>query len=249
MPDEPSAIRAAYEEAAWGVEQLEGFKAEEPVAFKRTLCWEQLPLTETAPADFSAQTLARRQFIAATEAGDFDEADRLYRALRQQGLFQLDRSFSVVRAQTLILFDLLVTSLLNSRQLNAYGNLLGDLSARMSAGAGYPDAGCPGPGIRGDGLPPLPHQEGPEDESYGEKVNQYIGQHFSDPELTVTQIADHSASALPICCGSIRKDCGGSGISDSIHRRRVDEAKILLRTTGDTISDIAVGWDMGTLWR
>ena len=28
VPDEPSAIRAAYEEAAWGVEQLEGFKAE-----------------------------------------------------------------------------------------------------------------------------------------------------------------------------------------------------------------------------
>ncbi len=238
--DEPFAIRAAYDEAAWGLEQLEGFKVEDPVAFKRTLCWEQLPLSETAPADFSAQTLARRQFIAATEAGDFDEADRLYRTLRQQGLFQLDRSFSVVRAQTLILFDLLVTSLLNSRQLHDYGNLLGDLSARMSAARDIQTLDALARESEETVYRLCHTKEGPEDESYGEKVNQYIGQHFSDPELTVTQIADHFGVSSSYLLRVYKKDCGGSGISDSIHRRRVDEAKILLRTTGDTISDIAV---------
>lgn len=239
-PDEPSAIRSAYSEAAWGLEQLEGFHVEEPVTFRRNLSWDTQPLDGASPADFPAQTLARRQFIAATEAGDFAEADRLYRSLRQQGLFQLDRSFSVVRAQTLILFDLLVTNLLNPRQLRASGALLGELSARMSAARDIQTLDALAREAEETVCRLCHTQEGRQEESYGEKVNQYISQHFSDPELTVAQIADHFGVSSSYLLRAYKKDCGGSGISDRIHRRRVDEAKILLRTTGGTISDIAV---------
>ena len=92
-------------------------------------------------------------------------------------------------------------------------------------------------------------KEGPEDESYGEKVNQYIGQHFSDPELTVTQIADHFGVSSSYLLRVYKKDCGAAASPTAFTAAGSTRPKSCCGRPATPFRISLSGWDMGTLWR
>ena len=233
---EPTSIRQAFEAAQWGLEQIEGFGLADTVIVRRMLAGSWQPGMET---DFSEINLRRRQYVAATASGDFAEADRLYRELSRVGIFQLEHSFSSMRAQTLTLFDLLVSSLLTVRQTKEQEELLQGLASRLMKAH---DVHVLEQTIHEteETLYSLIHPESsPEEESYGVRVARYVEENYMNPELSVSMIAEHFGVSQSYLLRAFKKDGSGCSVSDYIHRRRVDEAKILLKSTDETVGDIA----------
>ena len=233
---EPTSIRQAFEAAQWGLEQIEGFGLTDTVIVRRMLAGSWQPGME---ADFSEVNLRRRQYVAATASGDLAEADRLYRELSRVGIFQLEHSFSSMRAQTMALFDLLVSSLLTVRQTKEQEELLQGLASRLMKAH---DVHVLEQTIHEteETLYSLIHPESsPEEESYGVRVARYVEENYMNPELSVSMIAEHFGVSQSYLLRAFKKDGSGCSVSDYIHRRRVDEAKILLKSTDQTVGDIA----------
>ncbi len=238
-PDEqiPGSIRSAYEAAQWGMEQIEGFGMTDPVIVRRMLAgsWQ----SETEP-DFSAVNLRRRQYVAATASGDFAEADRLYKELSREGIFQLEHSFSSMRAQTLMLVDLLVSSLLTARQTKEQGALLQSLSSRLMKAH---DIHVLEETIHEteEAIYAICHPDDAQQEDpYSVRIARYIEENYMNPELSVSMIAEYFGVSQSYLLRAFKKDGSGCSVSDYIHRRRVDEAKILLKSTDETVGDIAI---------
>lgn len=232
----PGYIRDAYEAAQWGLEQIEGFGLTDPVIVRRMLAgsW-QLEME----SDFSAVNLRRRQYVAATASGDFAEADRLYKELSREGIFQLEHSFSSMRAQTLMLVDLLVSSLLTARQTKEQEALLQSLSSRLMKAH---DIHVLEETIHEteEAVYAICHPENAQqEEPYSVRVARYIEDNYMNPELSVSMIADYFGVSQSYLLRAFKKDGSGCSVSDYIHRRRVDEAKILLKSTDETVGDIA----------
>ncbi len=238
-PDDsiPTSIRQAFEAVQWGLEQIVGFGLTEPVIVRRMLAGSWQPGLET---DFSEVNLRRRQYVAATASGDFAEADRLYRELCRVGIFQLEHSFSSMRAQTMALFDLLVSSTLTVRQTKEQEEQLQGLASRLMKAH---DVHVLEQTIHEaeEVLYAISHpQTTPEEESYSIRVARYVEENYMNPELSVSMIADHFGVSQSYLLRAFKKDGSGCSVSDYIHRRRVDEAKILLKSTEETVGDIAV---------
>ena len=236
-----SAIHAAYEEVQWGLEQVIGFEIADPVTMRRTLPLERAEYG----ADFSGRSLRRRQYVAAAGAGDFEEADRLYLQLREDGIYQFEHSFSSVRAQTLMLYELLVSSQLNARQIAEQEQLLGELSSQINKAR---DLGQLQLAIRQaeEKVYALRHpQDAPAEEPYSVRVGRYIEAHYMEPGLSVASIAEHFGVSQSYLLRAFKKDGSGCSVSDYIHRRRVDEAKILLKSTTKTVGEIALSVGYG----
>lgn len=232
----PESIRRSYEEVQWGLEQVIGFDRPDALASRDTL---HSQLESSFDPDFSAFALKRRQYIADVGAGDIEEADRLYRELRQEGIFQLERSFSAIRVQTMGLYDLLMSSLLSSRQLTEHTETLSAISLAMNKASDLHD------------LEKLIHQaeevvyslcrpaDETKEESYSVRVARYVGENYMDPELSVASVAEYLGVSQSYLLRAFKKEGSGCSVSDYIHRRRVNEAKILLKTTDETVGDIA----------
>ena len=235
------AIHQAYEEAQWGLEQVIGFEVTDPVTMRRTL-----PHTRTEQGyDFSGRSLRRRQYVAAVGAGDFEEADKLYLQLREDGIYQFEHSFSSVRAQTLMLFELLVTSHLSTHQITEQEQLLSKLSGGINKAR---DLRQLQQAIRRaeETIYALRHpQDAVEEEPYSVRVGRYIEAHYMDPGLSVASIAEHFQISQSYLLRAFKKDGSGCSVSDYIHRRRVDEAKILLKSTDKTVGEIAAAVGYG----
>jgi AraC-like DNA-binding protein len=233
----PTSIRAAYDAAQWGLEQIEGFGLTDPVIVRSMLSgsWQT-----DAQHDFTAVNLRRRQYLAATASGDFAQADQLYKELCREGIFQLEHSFSSMRIQTLMLFDQLVSALLTPHQTKEQEALLQDLSGRLAKAH---DVGVLEETIHEteETIYALCHPETEQkEESYGVRVVRYIEENYTDPELSVSMVAEHFGVSQSYLLRVFKKEGSGCSVSDYIHRRRVDEAKILLKTTEETVGDIAV---------
>lgn len=233
----PAHIREAYEAAQWGLEQIEGFGLTDPVIARGMLAgsWQS-----EMESDFSAVNLRRRQYVAATASGDFAEADRLYKELSREGIFQLDHSFSSMRAQTLMLVDLLVSGLLTARQTKEQEDLLQGLASRLMKAH---DVHVLEETIHEteEAVYAICHPESEQqEEPYSVRVARYVEENYMNPELSVSMIAEHFGVSQSYLLRAFKKDGSGCSVSDYIHRRRVDEAKILLKSTDETVGDIAI---------
>ena len=71
-----------------------------------------------------------------------------------------------------------------------------------------------------------------------ERVQQYIEAHFTDPELTIRQVADHLGLHVNYL-SSLYKKCTGESILDFISARRLSYAKELLGGSKKRVEEIA----------
>ncbi len=233
----PESIRNSYEEAQWGMEQIIGFERTDAIVQRDMLVSE--PQNTGFDPDFSARGVRRRQYIAAVCSGDFEESGRLYRELRQEGIYHLDQSFSSLRAQTVMLYDLLVSSLLTSRQMTEESVKLGEFAVQFEKARGIHELEKI---IRSaeEMIYQLRRPSESKEEPYSVRVARYVGEHYMDPELSVASVAEYLGVSQSYLLRVFKKEGSGCSVSDYIHRRRVDEAKILLKTTDDTVGDIAL---------
>lgn len=232
----PAHIREAYEAAQWGLEQIEGFGLTDPVIVRRMLAgsWQS-----EMDSDFSAVNFRRRQYVAATASGDFAEAGRLYQRLSREGIFQLEHSFSSMRAQALMLLDLLVNGLLSVRQTKEQEVLLQGFASRLIKAH---DVHVLEETMHEaeEAVYAICHPENErQEEPYSIRVARYVEENYMNPELSVSMIAEHFGVSQSYLLRAFKKDGTGCSVSDYIHRRRVDEAKILLKSTDETVGDIA----------
>jgi AraC-like DNA-binding protein len=78
------------------------------------------------------------------------------------------------------------------------------------------------------------------------EIVRYINENYTDRNLCVTSIADHFSFSKSYLLRVFKKG-ENCGILDYIHQRRVDEAKVLLRSTKSGINEIAakIGYTNG----
>ena len=137
------------------------------------------------------------------------------------------------------LYDLLMSSLLSSRQLTEHTETLSAISLAMNKASDLHD------------LEKLIHQaeevvyslcrpaDETKEEPYSVRVARYVGENYMDPELSVASVAEYLGVSQSYLLRAFKKEGSGCSVSDYIHRRRVNEAKILLKTTDETVGDIA----------
>ena len=71
-----------------------------------------------------------------------------------------------------------------------------------------------------------------------EEIIDYINENYCNPNITVSMIAEHFAVSQSYLLRMFKKHSKG-GVLDYIHQKRVDEAKLLLKNSADTINAIA----------
>lgn len=97
--------------------------------------------------------------------------------------------------------------------------------------------GTPMPGIRSDRLPVAGHGYDPE--RLVGRVELYLNNHLTDPNLDLTRLAD-AAYVSPSSLGRAFRDVHDTTPWRFVMRRRIDHAKTLLTDTDRSLTDIAL---------
>lgn len=236
-PENSSAaeISAAYREALWGVEQIEGFNLESPVSSPEDITALLKPESAQPDEDIGAQ---RRNFFSAVTTGDFDEAHRLYLELRRQDLAFSAQSFSDIRTQTLVLVGYLLSNLpncckdANAEKIDSFTRAIQreqydeKLIALMDEWIAYFN------GLYNDSK-----QKG-EKEDTALLAAHYINDHYAEADISVAMVAE-CLSVSPSYLSRVFRKKYDMSVLDYIHRRRIETAKVLLRESDITVAEVA----------
>lgn len=232
-----AGIASVYQEALWGLEQIEGYGLESAVNSREDISLLLKPGKQPPAADIGTR---RRQFFSAVISGDFEEAGRLYLELRRQDLAFADESFSAVRTQTLVLMGYLLSNLpqgcmeANSKEIDSYV-----LAIRREQ---YDDKLT---ALMGKWIVYFHNlYKEAEEKTKGEKEDaallavHYINDHYADADISVAMVAEH-LSVSPSYLSRVFRKRFDLSVLDYIHRRRMDTAKVLLRESDITVEDVA----------
>lgn len=228
-------ISAAYREALWGVEQIEGFKLDSPVCSPEDITAQLKTETVQPGEDIGTQ---RRNFFSAVTAGDFDEAHRLYLELRRRDLAFSSQSFSDMRTQTLVLVGYLLSNLPNSckeanaEKINSFTHAMRSeqydekLVALMDEWMAYFNEIYNESKLKG------------EKEDTALLAAHYINDHYAQADISVAMVAE-CLSISPSYLSRMFKKKYDISVLDYIHRRRIETAKVLLRESDITVAEVA----------
>lgn len=232
------AIRAAYQQAKWGLEQMESYSIEQPVGDQKIVEAHIRPAASLPPDDAGAK---RRQMFKAVTAGDLAEGQRIYQELRQIDLAFSDGSFATVRAQSQVLIGYFV-SLLPESVAQKYGEDIQQFveSIRLET--------------KDDRLVAKMHdwmafyfriwketeaekpKEGGAD--VAAEAARFIVDHYTDPGLSVSYVAERLSVSVSYLSRMFKKKYDMS-VLEYIQRNRIDAAKVLIRESGNTLESIA----------
>lgn len=233
-----SGIHIAYQNAHWGMEQIESYNIQSGVNDSQSVESHISP-TIKAPRDDAG--VIRRQLFSAVTAGDFKEAEILYLRLRRQDIEFSDSSFATVKAQSLMLVGYFVSFLpeeaekLHHQEIKEYVNGIRlesqdeKLMARMKDWMVY-----------FHGLYEEVEQRNKQNAGKEPAADaaRYINSHYSDMSLSVSKVAESLSVSSSYLSRSFQKKYGIS-VLQYIHQRRIDMAKVLLRESSNTIEQIA----------
>lgn len=233
-----SGIHAAYQNARWGLEQIESYNIQKTVNDYQSVESFIKPVSRAPRDDAGA---VRRRLFSAVAAGDFQEADALYLKLRRQEVEFSDSSFATVRAQSLILVGYFVSFLPEETEKKHHQEIKEYLNRFRSQ-------------KQDEGLIELMHQwmvyfremHQEAEKARGEEgqrdlaadAAQFINSHYSDVSLSVARVADSLSISSSYLSRSFQKKYGMS-VLQYIHRRRIDMAMVLLRESDSTIEHIS----------
>lgn len=238
LSQKSSGISVAYQNARWGMEQIESYKIETPVNDYQSVEAFINPSFKEPRNDAGAM---RRQLFSAVTAGDFKEADALYLKLRRQDIEFSDSSFATVRAQSLILIGYFVSFLPEEIQKERHEEIKDYLKNIRQE---RQDEGLIGlmhewmvyfHGIYQETAKKNGEKEG---KNVADDAVQYINSHYSDLNLSVALVAEYLSVSPSYLARSFQKKYGMS-VLQYIHCRRIDMAMVLLRESSSTIERIA----------
>ncbi|MCD7863760.1 MAG: AraC family transcriptional regulator [Lachnospiraceae bacterium] len=227
-------ISKAYQEALWGLEQMEAYNMETPVLNEKGVL---LQIDQTFHTAVNDQMQKQQEMLQAAIRGDYKEADRLYLEVRQQ---YTQYSFSLVRAQTMILIDYMVSFLPsvtlaeNSQIIQSYRNhIYHETRDQQLIEFMHSFMIC-----FHDIYQTVPQQVPDRMEVLALSAVQYINAHYTDPGIGVTQVAEQLFVSTSYLSKAFQKAYDTS-IPDYIHQRRLNTACILLKESGITIEAVA----------
>lgn len=228
-------LHLGYLEVQWGMEQIEGFQLKVPV-----LNYEELENLINIPHNFdvAGSISQKHRFCVTVYEGNLEEANKLYCKLQNMGQFQTDKSFSNTRIQTIFLVNELISqSRLIEQESFAHeiakyvnqifkANNMTELTQIMQEVSLFVYRSVRKP------------QKSAANVDFGGKVAQYIKDHYSDPNLNVSSIADSFGFSQSYLLRMFKPN-SGMCVLDYIRQCRVNAAKPLLRDTDETQEYIA----------
>lgn len=221
-------IHQAYEEANWGMEQMESFQIAADIATEEDVRHQAFREQE---ADRPEAGL--RELCMAVASGDAEEAWRMYLEILRESIADLDQSFFYVRLYTFRILDQVSKNMLQgagesggtARELRAARNMDGLKRLVLRRFAEIAEQAVLSQENSG-----MPLQIA--------GVVEYIDGHFSDPDLTVASLAERFSISQSYLLRMFKKSVH-AGILEYICQRRVNEAKRLLKSGSATVSEIA----------
>jgi AraC-like DNA-binding protein len=229
-------IHEAYLESMWGIEQMEGF-----LFADRIMCAADLA-TEALTGDISSNQIysssRRRQLSNFVFSGNIESADETLISALSDGIARLDPSFSNIKLHGIALLDYLLSNLDIPRQDHTPDDFISLIGAiRDSKNL--------------DEFELLMHHAfellyqrhllsaTPTDSNrLGDEVLRYVNEHYTDPNLSVSSIADHFGVSNSYLLRVFKKS-ETRGVLEYIHFYRVEQAKLLLQDKNNTVSDTA----------
>ncbi|MDD2955326.1 MAG: helix-turn-helix domain-containing protein [Oscillospiraceae bacterium] len=223
-------IHSAFEETLWGMEQIESFQIDADIATRDEVQYRMFrePVSTERPEG------GLRELCAAVSAGETERAWALYQEVLQEHIADLDQSFFYVRLYTFLILDRVSHHLQRdegesretARELRGARNLeelKGLVLQRFAQLAQQMPSQKDGAGVS------LQVSE----------VVAYIDAHFTDPDLTVSALAEQFSVSQSYLLRVFKKNIS-TGVLEYISQRRVDEAKQLLKFSEATVNDVAL---------
>lgn len=231
------ALKTATHDVFWGLEQIESFQLEDGVLNREALKHTHSALME-ASGEYQNQQ-QRNRFILAAMSGNLDEAFALYKGLRYSGPFPSGQSFANIQLNSALLISQLAEEALTPAQFAAHRDMVNGWFSGLHDTRTNQELEQRIKQILRQMQVLSNSRQGSEDQraSYAQ-VMEYIGENYTDPMLSVSSICDHfqvSSSYLL----KLFKRHRQSGVFDGIQQRRVETAKLLLRTTQQTVAQVA----------
>lgn len=230
------SISRGYKEVQWAFEQIEGFNISNPVVDKKCLMKDIATIENNGdPIPVRAK---RNQLYNAVSSGNIDEAIKLCRDLLNEGISLANKSFSIIRINSIILLDFCLSHIepklvqTSDRELSRLINDINNarnieaLIKTMRKAFEY--------------IYQIQEQEMQNESSVDlfADISHYIENNITDPDLSVASVAERFEISQSYLL-KIFKDRSGSGVLDYIHQCRIDMAKQLLKNTSKTVKDIA----------
>lgn len=229
------AISRAYQEALWGLEQLEAYNVETPVHTVETVRLHTDSVPSFGPPSLD-QAQKQQTMIQAAIRADYEEADRLYLEIRQQYTWY---SFSLVRAQTMILLDYMVSFLPpeltaeNAQIIQSFRNhIYHETKDQQLISLMHTWMIC-----FHDIHQCMRPQAQDKAEALAIQATQYINDYYTDPDLNVSKVAQQLSVSTSYLSKVFQK-AYGTGVLDCIHQHRLHAADILLKESDLTVEAI-----------
>lgn len=233
----PQSIHAAYLQACWALEQIEGFGLNDAVLDVKRL---RAFVSDDQSGEPSRLRCARlAEYISTVKKGALDQADLLYQTLRYEGVVCIDHSFANVRLQTMEIFEALLWECLSERQLCEHKAQLAAYLTRIRSAKNM-DSLRAALRAAAKEICQLSAENPPaEDDCLGRSAMTFIQQSYQDPNLSVAGIAEHFGVSPSFLLRSFKKTVASGSVLDFIQRVRIDQAKLLLRNDRLTVAQVA----------
>lgn len=233
-----TSIHLANNEVTWCSQQAKAFSITEGILSKQDIMALLQKFHDDRIQPAGGKNPNRRQLVQLLMKGKLTEAEELFPQLLNEGVAKLNPDFTYVRLHCMFLIDYIVSNL-EPAQLKDAGSEIRQLCDSVMQISNMPDLQA----IMLDGLSmfslTFKNKAVKEDSgSLYEEVVRYIDTNYRDMNLSVSSIADHFSLSQSYLLRVFKKEAG-SGILDYIRQKRIDEAKILLKATSETLSKIA----------
>ena len=231
------SIAQGYQEIKWGFAQIESFNLPGPV-FNEKYLMESISAAENN-RDSAPVKAKRTQLYNAVSSGCIEDAVRIYRELVHEGISLVDKSFSTLRINSIIILDFCLSHV-DTKQIQ---NQSGEISKLINNinNAHNMDALTESMKKAFEYIYKIYEQEYQNESSKNlfSDISNYIQDNISNPNLSVASIADHFNISQAYLLRVFKHETG-SGVLDYIHQCRIDIAKDLLKNTSHTVKEIAV---------
>lgn len=221
-------IHSAYEEMIRGMEQMESFQIEADIATGEDI---QYQMQQGAKA--GGEEISLQELCGAVSSGMMEEAWQRYIRILREDLADLDQSFFYVRLYSFSILEKVSQSLLKEERGN------GDIAKELKKVRNIEELKLLVLSFFEEIHRQMVDSRAGDDMPLQiAGVVEYIDTHFSDPNLTVSSLAERFSISQSYLLRIFKKSIN-TGVLEYISQRRVDEAKRLLKSGGGTVGDVA----------
>jgi len=234
-----SNANAGYQQALWGLDQIETNALRCTVVDAESLS----KYSAASPASGSSYRNQRegylKAYLKAVQEGALDHANGLYRTLRFYGPVDVDHSLQGIKQQTAFIFDHVLKECITEQQIQRLSDQLKADLAHIRAAKRTEELCVIMQNIAEQVSSLNADTSVTSEASLGARAVIYIQQHYCDPNLSVSSVADHFEVSTSYLLRAFKNNIQSSSVSEFIHQYRISQAKHLLKDSSLTIHQIA----------